>query len=570
MIRRFKHLIARKALAAKLGAIITAEVMLAVLITVGMLHVTRTNLTAERGAKAEAITETIWNIAGAMAKQADAGRFTQAEAKANFLALANEFWYENRTNYLFIYDMGTGISLASPGTPAFVGQDMRQKRDASGRFFAREMLELASTSGQGAVHYTFPRTSDGPPLEKTSYVRRFAPWNIMIATASYQDDIDATMWGIVRIAGIAVSIIVVLSIGIAYLTVRSIQRPLDRLRSCMQSLSTGMLSAEVSGTERLDELGAMARAVQVFKENMIRADLIAADQDQAKAAVAAAQKVAMHRTADVFEAKVGDLVSVLSAGASELEATARTMSATATRTNAQTATVTHAAEDASVGVGTVATAAEELSASIRKITDQVAQSSRITGQAVADARRTNAIVRALAEGAEKIGHVVGLITSIAGQTNLLALNATIEAARAGDAGKGFAVVASEVKNLANQTTRATGEIGAQITQIQLATKEAVDAIQGITTTIEEVSAISTSIAAAVAEQGAATTEIARSVQHTVRSAHEVKANIGGVNQSATETGTAAAHVLSAAVNLSRQAGQLTSEVGSFIAEVRAA
>jgi methyl-accepting chemotaxis protein len=221
-------------------------------------------------------------------------------------------------------------------------------------------------------------------------------------------------------------------------------------------------------------------------------------------------------------------------------------------------------------VQTVAAAAEQLTASISEISRQVAQSAQRSGQAVADAQRTDVIVRALAEAAEKIGHVVGLISNIAGQTNLLALNATIEAARAGDAGKGFAVVASEVKSLANQTAKATEEIGAQIGQIQAATQEAVLAIQGITGTIEEVSAIAVSIAAAVEEQGAATGEIARNVQQTAKSARDVTTNIAGVNRAATETGLAAGQVLDAAGDLSRQAEQLTREVGGFLAEVRAA
>jgi methyl-accepting chemotaxis protein len=221
-------------------------------------------------------------------------------------------------------------------------------------------------------------------------------------------------------------------------------------------------------------------------------------------------------------------------------------------------------------VQTVAAAAEELTASIHEISRQVAQSAKITGKAVDDARRTDTIVRALADGAQKIGDVVQLITGIAAHTNLLALNATIEAARAGDAGKGFAVVASEVKSLAGQTAKATEEIGAQIRQIQDATGEAVQAINAIGTTIEEVNVIASNIAAAVEEQGAATAEIARNVQQTAASTQKVTVTIASVSQAANDTGAAAGQVLSAAGGLSQQASQLTNEVNDFVAGVRAA
>lgn len=288
------------------------------------------------------------------------------------------------------------------------------------------------------------------------------------------------------------------------------------------------------------------------------------------ASTSVAQKTAINQTADAFEVKVGSLVSALSSGAKELQATAQSMSATATRTNQQATTVAAAAGEASAGVQTVAAAAEELTASIQEISRQVALSAKITEKAVEDARRTDTIVRALADGARKIGDVVQLISGIAAQTNLLALNATIEAARAGDAGKGFAVVASEVKSLANQTARATEEIGAQITQIQDATGEAVKAIKAIGVTIEEVNMIASNIAAAIKEQGAATAEIARNVQHTAASTQEVTVTIAGVNQAANDTGAAAGQVLGAANHLSRQADQVTSEVSDFVAGVRAA
>nr|WP_321985933.1 methyl-accepting chemotaxis protein [uncultured Lichenicoccus sp.] len=284
----------------------------------------------------------------------------------------------------------------------------------------------------------------------------------------------------------------------------------------------------------------------------------------------ATQRTARDATAGRFENKVGGLVTGLSSAALGLEDSARTMTASASQATAQAATMTAASEAASVGVSTVAAAAEELAASIGEISRQVAQSARITARAVADAQRTDVIVRALSEGAQKIGEVVGLITNIAGQTNLLALNATIEAARAGDAGKGFAVVASEVKSLANQTAKATGAIGTQIAQIQTATEEAVVAIRGILGTIEEVGAIAVSISAAVEQQGAATAEIARNVQQTAHSAREVTVSIVGVTEAATRSGNAATEVLTSAGNLTRQTSRLSTEIATFVTEIKAA
>ena len=351
---------------------------------------------------------------------------------------------------------------------------------------------------------------------------------------------------------------------------RSISLPVTAMAAAMRRLAERDTSVEVPGTRRGDEIGVMAGAVQVFKDNMIRGDHLVAEQESIRAQAERDRQLGMRELADRFEANVGRLVGMLASSSTELEATAQSMSGTASQTNQQASTVAAAAEQASAGVQTVASTAEELASSIAEISRQVAQSAQMSGKASLNAERTDVIVRALADAAERIGNVVGLISNIAAQTNLLALNATIEAARAGDAGKGFAVVASEVKSLASQTARATEEIGTQITQIQAATKEAVQAIQSITVTIKEVSVIATTIAAAVEQQGAATSEIARNVQQTARATQNVTTTIGGVSIAANDTGAAAGQVLSAAGDLSRQAEQLSGEVRSFMAGVRAA
>jgi methyl-accepting chemotaxis protein len=363
---------------------------------------------------------------------------------------------------------------------------------------------------------------------------------------------------------------VVFAAIIGWLLTRAISRPILQMSALMKQLAGGDTRVEVTGKDRRDEIGAMAQSVQVFKDGLLEADRLRHSQKAAEAESAAERRRAMVGLASEFEAKIGQLVGTVAAAATELEATAQSMSQTAARTNTQATNVASAAEETSANVQTVASAAEELSASIAEIARQVTHSSEMAGRAVADANRTDRVVRALAEGAQKIGDVVGLITNIAGQTNLLALNATIEAARAGDAGKGFAVVASEVKNLARQTARATEEIGQQITQIQTATREAVEAIDAIGRTIGEVNQVSAAIAAAVEQQGAATQEIARNVQQTASGTRVVTTNITGVSDGASSTGAAAGQVLGAAGELSRQAERLSGEVGRFIADVKAA
>src|SRR5579863_2271966 len=369
----------------------------------------------------------------------------------------------------------------------------------------------------------------------------------------------ASIVGLAILSGAAVSFYVVrdVSAGIA-----SIVEP-------MQALGKGDLTAEVPHRGEKTEIGQMADALQIFKQALIAkraADELAAKDAEAK--IERGRRV--ESITREFEQMIGQIVTNVSSASTQLEASAGTLSTTASRSQELSTTVAAASEEASTNVQSVASATEELSSSVNEISRQVQESARMASNAVGQARSTTDRVGELSKAATRIGDVVELINTIAGQTNLLALNATIEAARAGEAGRGFAVVASEVKALAEQTAKATGEIGQQISGIQAATQESVSDIKEISGTIERLSEISSTIAAAVEEQGAATQEISRNVQQAAQGTVQVSSNITDVQRGAGETGSASSQVLLAAQSLSRDSNRLKLEVGKFLNTVRAA
>jgi methyl-accepting chemotaxis protein len=396
-----------------------------------------------------------------------------------------------------------------------------------------------------------------------------------------------------------------------------IAKPLAMSIDNVNTLAKGDLTVEIYGNGRGDEIGEIAKALAIFKENGIETQRLQKEaeearirqqqqeeeqrkqkeeaaqaearrereaeeakraaeeerrleQERAKVAAEEQRKREMNELADQFEASVKVVVQTVSSSASEMQSSSTSMSATAEETSRQATAVAAASEQASSNVQTVASATEELSSSIQEITRQVAESSKMAKQAVDQARSTGQTVDGLAIAAQKIGDVVSLITDIASQTNLLALNATIEAARAGEAGKGFAVVASEVKSLATQTAKATDEIAQQIQSVQSATQEAVTAIQGIGKSIEQVNEIATTIASAMEEQGAATKEISRNVQQAAQGTQEVSKNIVAVTEASSEVGSAATQMNGASGELAKQAEVLRGAVDQFIHKVRVA
>ena len=368
---------------------------------------------------------------------------------------------------------------------------------------------------------------------------------------------------------IAVAVTALICLAIGFVMIRTISLPIRRMSDVMGELSKGDTSVAIPNTGERSEIGAMAGAVEVFREGMIRNRALEAEAAEAREMAETERRQTMRSLADDFEAAVGGIVDTVSSAATEMQATAAQLSSSAQASAEQATSVSAAAEEAGTNVTSVAGAAEQLGASVSEIGRQVETSLGKAREAVTEAEATAAIVNQLSEAAARINSIVEIISGIASQTNLLALNATIESARAGEAGKGFAVVASEVKALAVQTTRATSEIGQQIAGIQATTNQAVDAIGSISTIIRAINESSATIASAVEQQNAATREIVEAVTQASLGTTEVTSNITGVARMAEETGAGAGQVLTASSELAHQAETLRGQVGDFLSRVRA-
>ncbi|WP_321341156.1 methyl-accepting chemotaxis protein [Breoghania sp.] len=528
------------------------------------LYALYTNLDTFTRSEIRSVVQSAKSIAADYDRRAKAGEMSVEEAQERAHAAISALRY-NGKSYIFVYQ-SDGNTVVHPVHPR--NGNRFDARDPSGRYLVRELIQTAVKNGSGYVTYG-QEDKNGDFFEKTSYVERYGPWDWIFGSGVLMVNKDAVFRReAINSASLTLGFMV-LALIVSFFLARSLASPIRRLNEQMALIAEDNLDEDIEGVDRVDEIGEMSRAVEVFRNNAReRRRLEGMSQEEHIARQKRQNQV--ETLIEEFKSDVEAAMLVLGENSGRMDEAAKSLKSNAEHTESSAGQASDASQQASQNVQTVASAAEELAASIGEITRQVSQSNDVVTKATTSAKQSNAKVASLDEAAQKIGEVIVLIQAIAEQTNLLALNATIEAARAGEAGKGFAVVAAEVKELANQTSKATEEISAHVGAIQGSTKDMVDVIDEIATIMEEVNGYTTAIAGAVEQQGFATKEISVNVQAAANGTQQASANMIELTTTATDTSRTAELVLDASGQVSSSTSDLSERITRFLSRVSAA
>ena len=532
--------------------------------TLGVMQL-RTTMMSERISGLKNIVDAAQSVLATYHDRAARGEMSEDEAKTQAFGVIDRLRY-NGDNYVFIYDdKGNGVVV--PGHSDRIGKNFMDVRSSDGVAYIADMIRVAKAGG-GSVAYLFPKINATEALPKESYANFYQPWGVMVGSGVYVDDVEADFRSQCLRFGLIVGVMVILGGLAAWVVTRGLTKPLGALTDVTKQLGRKQYDIEVPGTGRKDEIGVLAAAIAILRDEAVAAEAMRVEQQRHEAQVLAERRQAMLDMAGNFEGSVQGVIDVMDRSIGDMHKASQTMELAVSEAGEVSTVVASAATQLSATSTAVAGATEQLTASISEIVRQVHQSTEVSDRAEADASNTSYHMDGLVASVGRISEVVHLINDIAAQTNLLALNATIEAARAGEAGKGFAVVANEVKNLANQTAKATEDITVQIKDVQTATEGAVSAISGIADIIHVISETSTAVAAAVEEQLTATQEITRNVQEATQSTHEVSLMIGRLNGLTDNIRHETDHVRDVAEELKAQSANLNGEVGNFLSTVR--
>ena len=542
-----------------------AAVLALIALSLGVYILAAEQIASARIATLRQVTESAASIVAGFEARERAGEMTRQDAQTAAATTLRSLRY-GTNDYVWINDMAPRVVM-HPTSPKLEGQDVGGMTDPTGKHMFVAFVDTVRSQGAGVVPYLWPRPGDTAPVPKMSYVQGFAPWNWVVGTGVYIDDVIAAQRKIAVELAIAAMLTSLLVGAVTWFLGRGVAGPVRALNATTEQMARGELDNAVPGLTRGDEFGTLARSLGVLRDHA-RERLRLAQAAATEQASKDRRQTVMEQYTQEFGASVSGVLATLASASDDMRRTADTMAVAADRTRTQANQTASGAGEATQNLTSVAAATEEMAASADEIARRVREVTDAAQTAVVAATRSDEMVKGLIASANEIGNVVQMIANIASQTNLLALNATIEAARAGDAGKGFAVVATEVKTLAAQTQKATTEVSTRIETIRASTRDAGAAIAGVSEAIHRAHDAAADIAASIEQQGTATREIVVAVQSVFTATEGVARSMDDLSGVADQAGLVSRTLLGSADHVRTQTTTLREEVDQFLRATR--